>query len=139
MLSFDHIFNVKDVVKPCVAPTLIQEPPKPLPINVQKTVAQIAWKTNGRALTHQNYNEDFEFCETEIKKVMSKKTWNTMDKCFKWLFIDVYLKGITNPLSEIDIANIKTMFTQNKLKQIEFNNKERRIVSLNIVVRDFNL
>jgi len=145
MLSFDHIFNVKDKTKAAVSPSpalsVMTEAsvvtPKPLPINVQKTIAQIAWKTNGRALTHQNYNEDFEFCEDEIKKVMSKKSWNAMDKCFKWIFIDSYLATFNLP--EQDVANIKISFTQNKLKKIEFSNKERRIVTLNLVLREMSL
>jgi len=136
MLSYDHIFNVK---VPCDT-SRIQLPitvVKPLPVNVQKTVANMAWRTKGKALVHQDYMENFDFCDDEIKKVMARKTWTAMDKCFKWLFIDSYLKD--HDICIKDIANVKVMFSENKLKNIEFSNKERRILSLNITVANVSL
>ena len=59
---------------------------KPLPKNVQKSIALISWNTNGKALRHNDYTENFEFCEDEIKIAFSKKSWNALDKCFKWLY-----------------------------------------------------
>lgn len=106
---------------------------KPLPKNVQKSIALISWNTNGKALRHNDYTENFEFCEDEIKIAFSKKSWNALDKCFKWQYIGTYLESLA--LSDVDVATIKVLFVQNKLKEVVFNNKERIIKSLNIVIK----
>ena len=106
---------------------------KPLPKNVQKSIALISWNTNGKALRHNDYTENFEFCEDEIKIAFSKKSWNALDKCFKWQYIGTYLESLA--LSDVDVATIKLLFVQNKLKEVVFNNKERIIKSLNIVIK----
>ena len=71
--------------------------------------------------------------EDEIKIAFSKKSWNALDKCFKWQYIGTYLESLA--LSDVDVATIKLLFVQNKLKEVVFNNKERIIKSLNIVIK----
>ena len=106
---------------------------KPLPKQVQKSIALIAWQSKGKALRHNDYTENFEFCEDEIKVAFSKKSWNALDKCFKWQYIETYLVALTW-MSEVDIAGVKVLFVQNKLKDVVFNNKERCIKTLNLVI-----
>jgi hypothetical protein len=128
MISYAHVFEqlpreVKIVKKS--ASTAIDK-------NTQKAIAMINWKTK-KTDTTRIYTEDFEFCNNEINKTIAKKNWNTLDKCFKWKFIDSYLKSY-DWISVENIDHVKKMFIDNKLPLIKFNNKERKIITLNITV-----
>lgn len=72
--------------------------------------------------------------DDEIKITMKKKSWNMLDKCFKWQFIEAYLLNIpwvTKP----DIKHVRDVFSKGNLCQIVFNNKERHITTLGLEVR----
>jgi hypothetical protein len=122
------------------------------PKNIQKNFAALAWKLKADAKSEpvvdladpvpqqitfkpkyrlNEYEENFEFCDNEIKKVLAKKTWNSMDKCFKWGFIQDYLVEF-EWITDEKIAAIKGLFMSNAMKEIVFSNKERKITSLNI-------
>jgi hypothetical protein len=132
-ISIDVLNTKKSVADPVATATTVIVADKPLPKQVQKSIALIAWQSKGKALRHNDYTENFEFCEDEIKVAFSKKSWNALDKCFKWQYIGTYLEAIPG-VSEVDIAGIKTLFVQNKLKDVVFNNKERCIKTLNLVI-----
>jgi hypothetical protein len=122
------------------------------PKNIQKNFAALSWKLKADAkgepvvdladpvpqlITFKpkyrlnEYEENFEFCDNEIKKALLKKTWNSMDKCFKWGFIQDYLVEF-EWITDEKIAAIKGLFMSNAMKEIVFSNKERKIISLNI-------
>jgi hypothetical protein len=124
------------------------------PKNIQKNFATLAWKLKAEAPSSKQdvqidladpvpqqvfkpkyrlneYQENFEFCDNEIKKVLAKKTWTSMDKCFKWGFIQDYLAEF-EWITDEKITSIKGLFMSNAMKDIVFSNKERKIVSLNI-------
>lgn len=108
---------------------------RPIPKNTLRAESLIAWQSKGKSRIYGDYNEDFEFCDNEIKSAMSRKTWAAMDKCFKWQFINDYLTDIPG-IADADVALIKTMFTRNKLPLVVFDNKERKIRSLGVTLDD---
>lgn len=72
--------------------------------------------------------------DEEIKSTLQKKTWNALDKCFKWQFIEAYLLNIPW-MTKQDMKCIKETFSKGNLGQVVFNNKERHITTLGLEVR----
>ena len=107
----------------------------PIPKNTLRAESMIAWQSKGRSRICSNYTEDFDFCDTEIKSTMSRKTWTAMDKCFKWQFINDYIASIAW-IVEDDVAMVKMLFANNKLPHVIWNAKERRITSLGLNIRN---
>ena len=109
---------------------------KPIPKHTQRAVDQLAWLSKGKSNICPNYDKDeLEFCNQEIKIVLSKKSWTLMDKCFKWQFIDKYLSTFSW-VGTSDVEHVKDMFTKNQITNLEFSNKERCIKSLGLVIND---
>lgn len=105
-----------------------------IPKNTQRAVDQLAWQTKGRSRVCSNYTEDdVEICKQEITKTITKKSWNTLDKCFKWQFIEKYLAAFPW-IVQADLNLVKDKFTQNQLVHIVFNNKSRCVESIGIII-----
>jgi len=135
MISYSHIFDLGGKEKkPASAVEKVMDKTKEIRLdkNSQKMIDHLNWKMKQHTTEGMNYVEDFDFCNEEIKNTLAKKNWNSLDKCFKWSFINIYLE--TNEISKEQIAKVKSLFVKNKLPDINFNNKERRIVALNITL-----
>jgi hypothetical protein len=103
-----------------------------LPKNTLRAESMIAWQSKGRSRVCADYVEDFGFCDNEIKVALGKKSWSTMDKCFKWQFIVEYLGSDIDPQ---ELGVIKQKFCQGELGTIVFDTKERKIKSMGIVLK----
>ena len=134
MLSYDHIFAKESLSTPPMGSGISDK-------NAESNLTQLNYQMKSKRYPGNTcaFSEDFDFCDEEIKRTMLKKTWNTMAVCFKWLFISKYLKTNYATLTEGEMHNIKDMLVHNKLKDIEFNNKERHIVKLNLVFGTYQL
>jgi len=164
MLSYDHIFapngpqsTAVDVVGAVGAVGAVCAPASsssnlipPVPIgpgmseyNIKNSISQLTYKMSANSRRYGGnscaFTEDFDFCDDEIKRAMTKKTWATMDKCFKWTFICKYLKTNHKTLTDKETSEIKERFVHGSLKDVEFNNKERVVVTLNTVIGSHSL
>jgi hypothetical protein len=63
----------------------------------------------------------------EIDISMKRKSWKTMDKCFKWIYVQEYLKD--KDISENDFKNIKKLLQNDKLN-VDYNKSEHNIKSI---------
>lgn len=73
---------------------------------------------------------------TEMSKMMDKKkSWKTLDACFKWRVIEEYIQN-TNiiPFNKATIKHLKDALRHGKLANVEYDHSGRRINSLNYVV-----
>jgi hypothetical protein len=123
MIAYQHIFDQTETKKP-----LSKQKLTTIDKNSQKQIDMLNYtnKQNGNSI---KYSEDFEFCNIEINKTLAKKSWNSLDICFKWKYIESYLSSYDWILPQ-HIEDIKKLFLSKQLV-VKFNNKERRIETLN--------
>lgn len=70
--------------------------------------------------------------DNEIETSKKKKTWKTMDMCFKWLLVCDYIENLSENITikDEDIASIRKLVQEKKLDVI-YNKSSQCIQSLN--------
>jgi hypothetical protein len=72
-----------------------------------------------------------EYVHNDINRLLTKKRWDNLDMCFKWKFIDTYLKTfhwITPKL----VKNVQQQLKSSKLTSVEYDQNMGRVKRLNI-------
>jgi hypothetical protein len=102
----------------------------------QSKCQSLEWKTSkGTTKPRRNFNhDDMQFCENEINLTIQKQGWKRLDVCFKWMFIHKYLLSLD--LSDQTVDSIRLDFISKKIANPVFDNKEKKICKLNIMVAD---
>jgi hypothetical protein len=136
MINYNHIFD--NINQP---PIVIPKKPlsSKLDKNSEKTLAMIKYHKYADKSGSQRYseNENSDFCDDEIKRTLAKKNWNGLDRCFKWQFIENYLKTF-EWITDKNVFQVKTMFISNTL-DAKFDNKKKEITTLNINIEGYDI
>lgn len=79
-----------------------------------------------------------EIMSQEMENNCKKKSWKTMDMCFKWNVVNEYLDRQSSDginIDEEDISNIKKAI-QNKTLNVVYDKPTQKILSLKFVTKD---
>ncbi len=82
-------------------------------------------------------NEVIEKINNEISNSMKKKSWKTMDLCFKWTLVNNYVKNL-DPLIVItnsDLDSLKSSL-QSKTLNVDYDKKSQTIRRLNFMTEN---
>lgn len=81
-----------------------------------------------------------ETIDNEIESSKKKKSWKTMDMCFKWILIESYLEliKIDTVITDEDKNEIKKLI-QKKVLNVDYDKNSQSIKSLNFTTMNGNI
>lgn len=142
MLTYDHIFDAPENSKPISKNDEGKlHTVKPEPINIVKQVQSLGYqlaKYDKRNIGKTQISADSAYIEGEMQRARLKQSWNKMDKCFQWQFVQEYLDTVPG-ISVSDKEKIMKMFKSEKLADIVYNTKLKKIDKLNLTFQDLSL
>jgi hypothetical protein len=86
-------------------------------------------------------NDVEEMLKQEITDTMHKRSWKCLDMCLRWRLILDYLesKGVNANKEKTVLTELKLWLRQGALHNISYDQKEQRIVSLDVKVGGHSL
>lgn len=155
MISYDHIFQVGAQTPPTQThkapqpddlPTAMdvdadKKKDTPLNINFVKQVNSLDYQLT--KMDKRNFGKKHEFVtneyiDAEMNRARLKQSWGKMDKCFQWQFIQEYLDTVPG-ITDKDRQSIMKLFKKDKLPDVIYSTKEKKIERLNINFQTLNI
>ena len=100
---------------------------------LQKNYDTLEWRMKKPWGSNTDSNALLDNLEIDIQTTMKKKSWNALDLCFKWKYIQEYLKGF-DWVAEADVDTVKALLSKKQLINIVYNTKTQCISKLGITV-----
>lgn len=104
-----------------------------------KSSDNIALKNNSSNVSYiprvkVNKEEIDSYLETSKEKHLTRSTWRTLDMNYKWSYINDYITtlGLEKDVTKKLTSHVYSLLKSNQLKNVEYNNKTRKIDRLGI-------
>ena len=79
---------------------------------------------------------------SEIAQTMKKKSWKTLDNCFKWSLIENYIDSIDEPHkkpNKKDLNILKSLIINRKKEDVTYDKNDNKISLLNYELENKNI
>lgn len=144
VLNYDHVFNMCSKPKPCHD---VIKPNKNDEKYVEKQHASLSYSMETKAkkkpykLSNMKTIEftlsDADILATkEADKFVTNKKWDKLGVWFQWSLINSYLQEVGNSFNNKELESVKSAFKLKVLENIEYDNKNKKILKLNFKVGD---